>query len=84
MIAGNCFFQSSNHGTKPNIPIKEQPHSYGPIHVGDDVWIGSYVGLLPNSGIGDGSIIGAQSLVTSYIQSNSIAIGTPARVIKSR
>jgi len=84
MVAGYCFFQSSNHGTKPNIPIKEQTHTYGPIHVGNDVWVGSYVGLLPNSIVGDGAIIGAQSLVTGDIKPNSIAIGTPAKVIKTR
>ena len=49
---------------------------------GNDVWIGIRVTVLYNTLIGDGSIIGAESLVKSKIPNNCIAAGNPAKVIK--
>lgn len=52
--------------------------------IGNDVWIGSHVCILQNVTIGDGSIIGAGSVVTKSIPPYSIAVGNPAKIIKCR
>lgn len=54
------------------------------IIIGKNVWIGTKAVVLPGVKIGDYSIIGAGSVVTKTIPSNSIAVGIPARVIKKR
>lgn len=53
-----------------------------PITIGNDVWIGQHVSILKGVTIGDGSIIGLQSVVTKDVPPHSIAAGNPARVVK--
>ncbi|QRV01733.1 sugar O-acetyltransferase [Arcanobacterium phocisimile] len=53
-----------------------------PIVVGNNVWLGAGVMVLPGVRIGDNSIIGAGSVVTKDIPANTIAVGSPARVVK--
>ena len=50
--------------------------------IGRNVWLADGVVVTPGSRIGDGSIIGANSVVTSLIPPNTIAVGIPARAIK--
>lgn len=52
------------------------------IYIGNHVWIGENAYILYNTQIGDGSIIGAMSLVKSKIPNNCIAAGVPARLVK--
>ena len=54
----------------------------GPINIGDDVWIGGNVTILPGVTIGNNVVIGAGSVVNKDIPDNSLAVGVPARVIK--
>jgi acetyltransferase-like isoleucine patch superfamily enzyme len=54
-----------------------------PIKVGDDVYIGNNVTILPGVEIGNKVIIGAGAVVTRNIPDNSVAVGVPARVIKT-
>lgn len=54
-----------------------------PIKIGQNVWIGGGVIILPGVTIGDNSVIGAGSIVTRSIPANSIAVGNPCRVIKT-
>nr|WP_295933294.1 acyltransferase [uncultured Dyadobacter sp.] len=53
------------------------------IVVGDHVWIAAHAIVLKGSSIGNNSVIGTNSVVTSNIPNNSIAVGIPAKVIKS-
>jgi acetyltransferase-like isoleucine patch superfamily enzyme len=53
------------------------------ITIGNDVWIGGNVVILPGVSIGDNTIIGAGSVVTKDIPSNVIAVGNPCRLIKN-
>lgn len=53
-----------------------------PVSIGDNVWIGSRVMILPGVEIGKNSVIGAGSIVTKSIPPNSLAVGVPARVIR--
>lgn len=65
-------------------PIRSQGEEFTPIRVGDDVWLGANVVVLPGVEIGDHSIIAAGAIVTRSIPEYSIAGGNPARVIRDR
>lgn len=54
-----------------------------PITVGDNVWFGAGVSVLPGVTIGDNCVIGAGSVVVKDIPSNSVAVGNPCKVIKT-
>jgi maltose O-acetyltransferase len=54
-----------------------------PVTIGNSVWIGGNVTILPGVTIGDNCTIGAGSVVTHDIPANSIAVGNPCKVIKS-
>ena len=53
-----------------------------PVIIGDDVWIGSCVIILPGVSIGDHAAVGAGSVVTKDIPANCLAVGNPARVVR--
>lgn len=58
---------------------------YIPLSIGNDVWIGFNVLIMPNvKNIGDGSVIGAGSVVTKDIPPYAVVVGTPAKVIRYR
>jgi acetyltransferase-like isoleucine patch superfamily enzyme len=78
-------FHSENHlYDRLDVPIRHQGTTRQGIVVEDDCWIGSNVTFLDGSHVASGCVIGAGSVVRGYIPSNSIAVGAPARVIKSR
>lgn len=54
-----------------------------PVTIGNNVWMGGNVTIVPGVTIGDNCVIGAGSVVTRDIPSNTVAAGNPARVIKS-
>jgi maltose O-acetyltransferase len=53
-----------------------------PIVIGDDVWVGAGVIILPGVTIGDRCTVGAGSVVTHDIPADSVALGTPAKVVR--
>ena len=54
-----------------------------PVHIGNDCWFGANVVVCPGVTIGDACVIGAGSVVTKDIPSNSFAAGNPCRVIRT-
>jgi virginiamycin A acetyltransferase len=60
------------------------PASKGDTVVGNDVWLGHSAVILPGVHIGDGAIVGAQSVVTQNVEPYSIVGGNPARLIRKR
>lgn len=84
-IAPNCAFYPYNHGMSPEKPLKQQALlSRGGITLEDDVWLGYGVIVLDGVRIGRGAVIGAGSVVNRDIPAGAIAVGVPAKVVKSR
>lgn len=78
LVAVNHVFHDANR------PIREQGITAKGIVIEDDVWLGANVTVVDGVTVGKGSIIGAGSVVTQNIPPYSIAVGTPAKPIKSR
>lgn len=81
-IASHCSFYTAGH------PLDVRLHNASvqyarPISVGNNVWIGGNVTVLPGITIGNNVTIGAGSVVTRDIPDNTLAVGNPCRVIKS-
>lgn len=80
-IAPNCGFYTAGHPIDPT--LRNQGLEYAkPIEIGNNVWIGGNVVVLPGVTIGDNCVIGAGSVVVKDIPKNSIAVGNPCKVIK--
>lgn len=80
-IAPNCGFYTAGHPVDPVERNKGLEYAK-PITVGDNVWFGAHVCVLPGVTIGDNCVIGAGSVVTKNIPSDSVAVGNPCRVIR--
>ncbi len=86
MMGPDCMIFTRNHEySDTNIPMCKQGFSeYKPVVIGDDVWIGARVIILPGVIVGAGSIIGAGSVVTKNVEEYTIVGGNPAHFIKER
>jgi len=58
------------------------PAAFGPITIGSNVWLPARCIMLPNTSIGDNTVIGIGSTITTSIPPNCMAAGTPCKVIK--
>ncbi len=67
-----------------SVPPKEELPLKGDTVVGNDVWIGQNVTLLPGVHIGDGAIIGLNSVVTKEVPPYTIVAGNPAKTVRKR
>jgi acetyltransferase-like isoleucine patch superfamily enzyme len=84
-IAAYCVIAPMNHVfADPDRPIRLQGETAKGIRIGRDVWLGNGVRVTDGVEIGDGCVIGAGSVVTRSIPPYSIAVGSPARVIRQR
>ena len=76
---------AENHNfDNPDLPICEQGVLRKGIHVGENVWVGNSAIILDGVEIGNGSVIGAGTVVTKSVPENSIVAGNPGRVIRQR
>ena len=64
--------------------VEESHRICEPVFIGNDVWIGCHSIIKPNVHIGDGAIIGANSVVTKDVPPYAIVAGVPAKIIKYR
>lgn len=95
-IGDNCLFASKiyisdiSHGdysdletaSNPNTPPDDRHLITKPVSIGNNVWLGDNVCVLPGVSIGNGCVIGANAVVNRDIPDNCIAVGVPAKVIK--
>jgi lipopolysaccharide O-acetyltransferase len=89
LFGSDCTVMDHSHGgykgeihSNPLTPPVQRDLVSLPIVIGNNCWFGDRVFIMPGVTIGDGVVIGAGSIVTKNIPSNSIAVGVPAKVIK--
>lgn len=84
LIASGCMITDNNHGIDPEGDHYGcQPLNARPTLIKEEVWLGENVCVLSGSIIGKRSIIGSNSTVKGEIPDYSIAIGNPAKVVKT-
>ncbi len=89
-ISSRVFIYSSSDDysgetlTNPTVPNSYKNIISGPVHLGRHVIVGTVSTIFPNITIGDGSAIGAYSMVTKPIAAGVIATGRPCRTLKAR
>lgn len=79
----------NSHGTTDTeslqmAPLMRPVVNKGPVIIGKNVWIGDKATILPGVKIGDGAVIGANSVVTKDVEPYSVVAGIPAKIIKTR
>ena len=80
----HVYITDQNHGyDNADIPISMQSMPEKPVRIGSGSWLGHGTVVLPGADIGEHVVIGANSVVTGSIPSFSVAVGAPARVVKS-
>lgn len=85
LIGAYSYIISANHRFNDiNVPIRLQGYEGGPVTIGQDVWIGAQVVVLPSVTVGDGAVIAAGAVVTKSVPAGEIWGGVPARKIGQR
>ena len=69
---------------RTDIPMGQQGMRIAEVVIGNDVWIGMRVIIMPGIKIGDGAVIGAGAVVTKDVPDFAIVGGVPAKIIKYR
>lgn len=88
LLGRGTFVTDNSHGKNADFeelkipPNKRNLYSKGPVSIGKNVWMGTNVCIMPGVRIGDGAIIGANSVVTHDVPAACIAVGAPAKVVK--
>lgn len=85
LIANGCLITDGNHRfTDLSRPLSWQGYeSKGPTRIGDNCWLGANVVVTSGVTIGERCVIGANSVVTHDIAPYSVAVGNPARVLRT-
>jgi len=81
---GVSFIPANHNFDDTDTPIIEQGETCKGIEIGNNVWIAARVVVLDGVRIGEGSVIGAGAVVNADIPPFSVAVGVPAKVIRSR
>ena len=81
MFAPNVTITTGTHPIHPILRSKKAQYNL-PVNIGNNVWIGAGVTILPGVKIGDNTVIGAGSVVTKDIPANVVAIGSPCKVFR--
>ncbi len=90
LIASRVFITDHSHGvydqpdagSRPEVIPVDRPIVARPVRIGRNVWLGEQVCILPGVTIGEGAVVGANSVVTQDVPPRTIAAGNPARVIR--
>jgi acetyltransferase-like isoleucine patch superfamily enzyme len=69
---------------RDDVPILDQGRATAPVVIGDDVWVGAKATITRGVTIGPGTVVGAHAVVTHDLPAGCVAVGVPARVVRSR
>ncbi|MGW6130323.1 sugar O-acetyltransferase [Cellulomonas sp. NPDC055163] len=81
-IGPNVQLLTPTHPVEPG-PRRDKWEAAKPIVIGDNVWLGGGVVVLPGVTIGENTVVGAGSVVTRDLPANVVAVGNPARVVRT-
>jgi maltose O-acetyltransferase len=81
-VGPNVQLLTAYHPTEPE-PRRAKLEAAAPITIGDNVWLGGGAIVLPGVTIGDNSVVGAGAVVTEDVPADVVAVGNPARVVRS-
>ncbi|MOA29987.1 Streptogramin A acetyltransferase [compost metagenome] len=76
------MYSGAKQSSPAEPPALRKLYSKGAVFIGENVWLGEYVSILPGARIGDGVIVGANSTVSGELPANTICVGSPARPVK--
>lgn len=90
LMASKIYISDCSHGeysgsemdSSPLLRPGSRPLSSKDVVIGDRVWLGEFVSVLPGVTIGEGTIVGSNSVVSKDLPANVIAVGIPAKPIK--
>lgn len=82
-VAEHCSIRDSDHGMALGRPMREQSVST-PTVIGRDVWVGRGCIVTRGSRLGDGAVVGANSVVRGEVPSLALVAGAPAKIIRRR
>ena len=90
LIASHVYISDCSHGSykgdkydsAPDTPPINRNYKIAPVIIGDNSWIGEGVIIMPGVTIGKGCVIGAHSIVNKDVPDYSMAVGSPAKIIK--
>ena len=81
MIGPNVVIATGGHTVLPS--LRQEGYQYNaPVHIGKNCWLGAGVIVLPGVTIGDGTVVGAGSVVTHDLPAGVVAVGSPCRVLR--
>ncbi|WP_437501315.1 sugar O-acetyltransferase [Sorangium sp. So ce1099] len=82
LMGPNVQLLTATHPVEPE-PRRQRWEAGKPIKIGNNVWLGGRVIVLPGVTIGDNTVVGAGAVVSRDLPANVLAVGNPARVIRS-
>ncbi|WP_151731048.1 DapH/DapD/GlmU-related protein [Acinetobacter junii] len=90
LMASKIYISDCSHGSyignsddsDPRVAPADRDLTVKPVKIQDNVWLGEFVSVLPGVTIGEGTIVGANSVVTKNLPPYVIAVGSPAKPIK--
>ena len=86
LLGSKVFITDHLHGHITNrdiqVPPARRPLSSKPVRIGNNVWIGDNVSIMPGVNLGNNVIVGANAVVTKSFMDNVVIAGVPAKVIK--
>jgi galactoside O-acetyltransferase len=81
MFGPNVVITTAGHPVLPELRVRSAQFNL-PVSIGDNVWIGSGVQIMPGVTIGANTVIGAGSTVTRDLPADVVAVGTPCRIVR--
>ena len=85
LVADGVYVVDFDHRTEDvHLPIKDQGIVKSPVRIGPGSWLGTGVAVLRGSTVGRGCVVGAHAVVRGELPDHTVAVGSPARVVRDR